>query len=588
MARDMGNVKVKLRVPGVAETENIEMGKSPHIFNHMLEAVLDHLEGVWQDLGIGFYVTSGYRISSATFVENLFIFANTWEQSKFMIQGITEIIWNRYKWKWKPDSLELLTVHVPVTGPWEVDCGDTVLKYKVSQSLYALGGVLDALQPVETLMRHRFSLGQKVFYKHLRHFRGKAPISLKLQACDASPRATALFLCTIGHWSAAMLMEAVRWERHLLRLAFRMRPRPDDTNRMSFNQRTARKLDEWMTACKFKRIHVAILERFFAHVWHERTVANQLAKVRRDRDLDIWEAVKDIPAGKRKAEHVLHSRSGPQLQLSTLFVKVWGPHWRMRLDACNEEAEWKQMKKAFVSEACERLRLPKPFAGYQAVSVQATVPRQPDARDEYKVLPTPTCLQRDQLWQPFSAKPQLEFVVDNKTIAQLLNLETRICNLTYAKQIGKMRENLFLGYTRYFDYKCGFLSCFDWRPREFNKLSDRICNWVLDRKSDVLSLDLHRVASELSQGASLQIQSDGGFVDGAGAAAAVLVVYRYDGEKWQAEALGYKGVFVDNAASAFHAELLAADLAIQLALEITNDEASRISVFIQITDVHPI
>ncbi len=61
-------------------------------------------------MGVGFLLSSGYRLSSANFVDNLFLFANTPEQSKFMIRGVSEIVWNRYRWEWKPDSLEVLAV----------------------------------------------------------------------------------------------------------------------------------------------------------------------------------------------------------------------------------------------------------------------------------------------------------------------------------------------------------------------------------------------------------------------------------------------------------------------------------------------
>merc|ERR1712110_27300 len=97
-----------------------------------------------------------------------------------------------------------------------------------------------------------------------------------------------------------------RWERQLLRSAFRLRPAPGDQQRMTYFKRTARKLDGWMSKCQYKQIHITILERLFRHVWHERTVAMQLAEIRRDRDLDVWEAVKDLPPHKRKREQLLH------------------------------------------------------------------------------------------------------------------------------------------------------------------------------------------------------------------------------------------------------------------------------------------
>ena len=161
---------------------------------------------------------------------------------------------------------------------------------------------------------------------------------------------------------------AIRWERSLLRIAFRLRPIATDTGRMGYNMRTARKIDDRMAHFKYKQIHIAILERLFIHIWHERTVAQQMAAVRRDRDLDIWEAVKDALSSKRKLEEFLHGRQGPQLQFSTLFGKVWGVDWWTRLDNCVDFSAWKSQQKPFVMEACRILRLPKPPEWYNRQS----------------------------------------------------------------------------------------------------------------------------------------------------------------------------------------------------------------------------
>ena len=85
----------------------------------------------------------------------------------------------------------------------------------------------------------------------------------------------------------------------------------------------------------------------------------------------------------------------------------------------------------------------------------------------------------------------------------------------------------------------------------------------------MLSLHLSRVTRELNRGVSFAIQSDGGCVDGADAAAAVSLVCHNDGGTWQADVLDYKVVFVDEAVFAYHAKCLA----IRLALEIASDKA---------------
>ncbi|CAK0841231.1 unnamed protein product, partial [Prorocentrum cordatum] len=50
---------------------------------------------------------------------------------------------------------------------------------------------------------------------------------------------------------------------------------------------------------------------------------------------------------------------------------------------------------------------------------------------DYQTLPLTKCMKRDQLWSHRPAKPQVEFVVDNQTLAQLVNVEIRIANPHY-------------------------------------------------------------------------------------------------------------------------------------------------------------
>ena len=64
-----------------------------------------------------------------------------------------------------------------------------------------------------------------------------------------------------------------------------------------------------MSQCRYKQIDVAILERVFAQIWYERNVGTWLAAIRSDRDLDVWEGVKDLLVAKRKREDGMYTRS---------------------------------------------------------------------------------------------------------------------------------------------------------------------------------------------------------------------------------------------------------------------------------------
>eukprot|EP00746_Dinoflagellata_sp_MGD_P015434 gnl/MRDRNA2_/MRDRNA2_134313_c0_seq1.p2 gnl/MRDRNA2_/MRDRNA2_134313_c0~~gnl/MRDRNA2_/MRDRNA2_134313_c0_seq1.p2 ORF type:complete len:102 (+),score=14.75 gnl/MRDRNA2_/MRDRNA2_134313_c0_seq1:358-663(+) len=92
--------------------------------------------------------------------------------------------------------------------------------------------------------------------------------------------------------------------------------------------------------------------------------------------------------------------------------------------------------------------------------------------DNFETLPQLERSRRDQFWQPWSARPQLEFIVDNKVVAQLMNLEIQIYNQWhwYESDIvrlrPRMRQSTFKAYTQSSDYKGGHFSWHDWWPPE--------------------------------------------------------------------------------------------------------------------------
>ena len=99
-------------------------------------------------------------------------------------------------------------------------------------------------------------------------------------------------------------------------------------------------------------------------------------------------------------------------------------------------------------------------------------------------------------------------------------------------------------------------------------MADCVCNWILACKTDLSDLDLHDVAARLQRGEHLQIHSDGGYRNGCGAAAAVVLTYALLDGLRTPSVVGYWGAYIGEAKSAFHTELIAADVAIRKALEI--------------------
>jgi hypothetical protein len=157
-------------------------------------------------------------------------------------------------------------------------------------------------------------------------------------------------------------------------------------------------------------------------------------------------------------------------------------------------------------------------------------------------------------------------VVDNETIAQLMNLEARVENEFYELMIARMRQNVYEAFSQHFEYKGGYLSCHDWRPREYNAQADAVCNWVLDECCDMEDLDVHNIAARLAAGQVLQLFSDGGFTGACGAASFVVVCSAYEDGELKAFNCGYRGAFMSIAVSSFQAELVAAEMAISFSM----------------------
>ena len=74
---------------------------------------------------------------------------------------------------------------------------------------------------------------------------------------------------------------------------------------------------------------------------------------------------------------------------------------------------------------------------------------------------------------------QLEFVVDNETLAHVSNGVCSVTNEYYRPPLDRIRTRLRFLYQSSFEYKAQFLDPIDWRPREFNTAADQVANNVI-------------------------------------------------------------------------------------------------------------
>ena len=120
-----------------------------------------------------------------------------------------------------------------------------------------------------------------------------------------------------------------------------------------------------------------------------------------------------------------------------------------------------------------------------------------------------------------------------------------------------------------FDYKAGFLQPVDWRPREFNKAADLVADHVLDKRSNISTVNMEDLARHIKEFAALQIFCDGGYNGIASDSMAFVIVgYQKLGNSWQRRILGCRGLLVEGVLSAFQCEIGALDVAVETAIEL--------------------
>ena len=579
LAREMQGKTVTMHVPGIAKTDGINMSKAlktggridPLVFSRMFDEILDQLEGEWDALGVGFALPdSGCRLPSVTWVDNNFLLARSFAEFEFMCKGITDAIWDKYRWKWKPSSLEILATNVEVPARKEFfECdAERGLRYALVDTMVALGGKLDPRRPDQALLRHRLQKGEASFHKYRRHLVGKAPVSLKLQAWATRPRASAMFLLPLLHWTKSLLMEVVRWERLHLRRIFRMRRAPGE-GQMKYNKRTLQKLERWYNVCRFKPIHIIILERFYSEFLRSGSYGHAADMVRQERDAAWWVLMRGHSTTKRKrqAPDLVHTRRGDHSSPDDWMVEVWGLHWRAKLADHLKQYDVVAGRKTFVVEACSALQLPKPQNFYLTAVSDGVV----DDRGEedpcpagLSALPLPEPLGRDALFISHSSdRCQVEFCVDNLTVAGLANGTMAITNAKYEQRVHNIWRNLTNLFLHHVDYKANRLDPVDWRPREWNTGADYLVKFAIATSSSGSTLDRNMIKTFAGQAAALQLYSDGGFVKGKGGAYGVqLIGHTRDDEHSERVLVGYLYHFEPEATSAFDMELRGLDTAV--------------------------
>ena len=116
----------------------------------------------------------------------------------------------------------------------------------------------------------------------------------------------------------------------------------------------------------------------------------------------------------------------------------------------------------FVRDACRALGLPAP-QDHSKGGIEAEYQDQPSAKQakidaEWNVedMPLPLKMVRDRLWSRGLSRLQLEFVVDNATVANIANGYVKINNEYYRAPLQRIRTRLLHLFQSRFEYKSQF------------------------------------------------------------------------------------------------------------------------------------
>ena len=218
----------------------------------------------------------------------------------------------------------------------------------------------------------------------------------------------------------------------------------------------------------------------------------------------------------------------------------------------------------FVQDACKAWSLPLPCGSASALAGDGKVKESDSGKYpgcSITDLEMPRALVRDNLWNKHVGKTQLEFVVDSKTLADIANIYVPIDNAFYRPPLERIRRSLRFAYSSCFAYKGHFLDPVDWRAREFNTAADLVADVVMANREAIDTIEVDRVQHLMNKQGALQIFTDGGYKDGVGSAAMLLIHISWDGGELQRQIIGVRGLFLQPAHSSFHAEISALEMA---------------------------
>ena len=528
--------------------------------------VVNSLVHSWNTRGYGLYLDLG-TLNHVIWADNAWVFSNCLEQLQIMLQGLTDAVYAA-GFGWKATSMEVLASNCTEPFSPTVKTNNGALRYAAVERMVALGSALARDGATNTSLDHRLEIAETVFWKHTRVLKGRGGLCERMKAWAVSPGSSAIFGATSCHPTRALLHKVKAWEYRMLRRMFAMRFHPGE-GLYQYNQRTARRLEEWFRKTKVQQLHHRILDAIYKGACRERslTVAQGDKPLRwaRAHRNEMWcQTLKALGRHERRREGIQQRSSGHRTQWEDIFVNVLGLTWRQQMDTCRDRAEWECGRWRFINAVCDRWHLPgiQVHQGQSCPRADIGLARTIDQAPSVCEHPS------DTLWD--RGARNFRFVVDCQPLAEILNgrwlLADISCHPLFVRLARMLAELLQDGWQprRPWDDPV------EWRGRDWNGSADFMCNLAMDTQQSWHYLDMDKFVDCRRKGCNLQMHTDGG-LRSHGCAATERTLHAWivtSTGNWRRILLGMGCTYLQGCPLSFHAEAMALEGGMDILLKV--------------------
>ena len=338
-------------------------------------------------------------------------------------------------------------------------------------------------------------------------------------------------------------------------------------------QRTAHNIYEWFARCKRKMLFQRVIESIYKAAWDEKKTVlrngnNPLAEARETTSRIWWEGLKSISVEKRRAEGLVFSRTGPQTFWEDAVVTALGLDWRSKRDKY-DEAAWLSGKGEFLTHLAKKWKLPLPCRAADAITSGPS--REQDLDSKPSELPDLQLHPDDKDWS--SRSKRFSMIVDCQALGDIINGRSPLQDERYRPVFRRMADALNGIFGQGWRPRSDCKDPVCWRERAWNAQADFLANQAMDNKRGHYRVDM-LVAHRAHEG-NIIVFSDGGLRRASMRASAAWIAFLLEGGA--AVERASQRCYLDSCSSAFQAEVIALDLALNFAKILVSRDYCRLN-----------